>query len=141
MKDDWKAKIIAIRQRREALEAADSARKLAVGARPEIRAARAAAMRKAWADGKFSERVAGNARRTPALVACAKRMRDGGLTYRQIATALGISVYSAWHWCGAPRNPEATNRCPITIGGITYPSLREAERATGVSRWRLRKCT
>src|SRR3990167_3795021 len=73
--DDWKLKLAMLR---EAREEEDSERRRIAYNRPEIRAARSDAAKKAWADGKWATRKQAYCKRTDARVARARRLRSDG---------------------------------------------------------------
>lgn len=133
---DWKLKLVMLREQRED-EA--NAGKAAYAASPEGRAQRSELLRKAWAAGKFSGRKQAYLKKTWKAVERAKRLRADGLTLQQVGDALGVTPYTVMRWLGWERSAEPTNRKKVIVDGVEYPSLREAERATGVSRWMLSK--
>ena len=132
---DWRLRVAQIREAREERES-ERARKAAKTrlAQPGDRERRSEWMRKAWSEGKFSNRKAGCSKRTEWRVAKARSMRESGMTYSAVGEKLGVSVYTAMRWCGWSRKPVATNRKPVTIDGVEYPSRRSASRATGLDR-------
>lgn len=128
---DWKLKILMLKEERQE---EDSGRRRIANNRPEVRAARSAAAKNAWAEGKWANRKVGYSKHTAARVERAKRLRSEGWTYQQIGDAIGVTAYTAAKWLGWTRKTEPTNRYPVTFKGVTYPSLREAARQTGYSR-------
>jgi len=134
---DWKLQLIMLREKREE-EAADS-RRAALARDPDYGAKRSAVMRANWQAGKFANRKQAYLKKTPERVERARRLRDQGWGYAEIGAAIGITAYTAMRWLGWIRKEQPTNRYPVTYEGITYPSLREAERQTGVARHRLKK--
>lgn len=133
---DWKLQVLMLR---EAREEEDSERRRVAHSRPEVRAAHSIAAKKAWAAGAWATRKQGYAKRTDARVARAQRLREQGWSYQQIGDAIGITPYTAAKWLGWTRKPEPTNRHPVTFEGVTYPSIREAARATGYARETIRR--
>lgn len=138
--DDWRLRVAVLREAREEAES-ERGRKAAATRlkKPGELARMSEQMRKAWQAGKFERRRQGYAKRTDKLVKRAKQLRADGQTYEQIGAALEVTAYTAAKWLGWERKQEPTNRKPVTINSITYPSLHEAERQTGISRWRLTK--
>lgn len=106
---------------------------------PEQLEHRREVMRQAWQRGVFSGRVQWCRHRTPQKVRKAVALRAEGATWQTIASRFGITQYTAMRWCGWTRKPEPTNRRPITVGGVTYPSQREAARRTGLDRGTIRR--
>jgi hypothetical protein len=131
---DWKLRLVMLREQREEEE---HERRVAYSNQPWVREKRSAVMKSAWARGAFAERKRGYAKRTDAKVAIANAMKSNGHTYAEIASALDVTPYTVGKWLGWERKPEATNRKPITIEGVTYPSQRAAERATGIPRFKM----
>lgn len=135
--DDWRLRVAMLREKREQ-EASEIA--LARANAPGARERYSRVMKKAWADGKFAnrkERIC--AKKTARKVRAALAMREAGLTYSAIAERLGVTDYTAARWCGWERKPAPTNRVPVEVNGVRYASQREAHRATGIARGRLRK--
>lgn len=132
---DWKLQQIMLREKREEEFSDMRSREMQQRIqRPDWSPKISAWMKKAWEDGKFSQRKQGYAKRTPERLARAQRLRAEGLTYDEIGKAIGVTAYTAMKWLGWTRKAKATNRFPVTFEGVTYPSLRAAERATGVHR-------
>jgi hypothetical protein len=130
---DWKLRLVMLREQREQ-EVCD--RRSEMANRPEIRALRSRAMKVAWEAGRFSSRADRTCpKRTPERVQCARQMRAAGHTYAEIAQRLAVTQYTVMKWLGWTRPAEPTNRTRVEVNGVEYPSLREAERRTGMSRW------
>ena len=82
----------------------------------------------------------------------ARRLIADGIEYesaRAAAAALGLALATVslraklqrggWRWAGAapvadPKPLRQSLRRPVRIGGVEYPTLQEAARATGISR-------
>lgn len=138
--DDWRLRVAMLREAREEAESERGRKAAATRLKKPGESERLSGlMRKAWEAGKFERRRQGYAKRTEKLVKRARELRADGQTYEQIGNALGVTAFTAAKWLGWVRKPEPTNRRPVAINGITYPSLHEAERQTGISRWRLTK--
>ena len=134
---DWKLKLVMLREQRE--EAVSESKREAYN-RPEIRAQRSALLKQAWEAGKFATRKQAYLKKTDALVRRAQRLRAQGWTYDKIGEAIGITAYTAMRWLGWTRPPkgESKRSHPVTVGGVEYPSERQASRETGIPRHRIR---
>ncbi len=136
---DWKLKLIMLREQRQE---EDSERKRLAFNRPEIREQRSQLLKKAWEDGKFAKRKQAYAKRTDERLRRARRLREQGWTYAQIAEAIGITSYTAMRWLGWQRGAGKTRAPqPVVFEGVHYRSLSEAERATGISRHTIKNRT
>jgi hypothetical protein len=135
---DWQLRVAMMREaREEAFGEACRRAQLERASRPGESEARAERMRSAWARGAFAGRRKRCPKMTPDAVRKARRLREQGRTLAEVGQMVGVAPYTVAKWLGWQRKAEPTNRRPIVVGGIAYPSLREAERATGISRWRL----
>jgi hypothetical protein len=133
---DWKLRVAMLREAREEHNS-EIARKRAED--PEYRRAVSEGLKSAWARGAFAERKQAYRKRTDRKVRVAKELKSDGLTYAQIAAALDVTPYTVGKWLGWERKGYDGRGKPITIEGVTYESLRAAERATGIPRHRLQK--
>lgn len=138
---DWKLKLLMLRERREEQES--DRRRAALARDPNLSEKRSEIMRQAWQAGKFQTRKQAYLKKTPARVERARRLRNQGWTYQEIGEAIGITCYTAMRWLGWTRPAKGeSKRChPVTFQGVSYPSLREAERQTGVPRHTIQRKT
>jgi hypothetical protein len=132
----WKLRVAMLREAREEHNS-EVARKRAED--PEYRRAVSEGLKSAWARGAFAQRKQAYRKRTDHKVRVAKQLKADGLTYAQIGEALDVTPYTVARWLGWERTGIDGRRMPITVDGVTYESLRSAERNTGVSRWELTK--
>lgn len=138
---EWKLKLIMLRERRQ--EAESDSRRAALARDPNLGAKRSAIMRRAWEAGKFQQRKQAYLKKTSARVDRARRLRAHGWTYQEIGNAIGITAYTAMRWLGwtRPAKGESKRSHPVAFQGVHYPSLREAERQTGVPRHTIQRKT
>lgn len=142
--NDWQLQVLILREQREEEFSEMRRREMATRVqRPDWAPKMAAQMKAAWAAGKFSNRKQAYLKQTPARVTRARRLRSNGWTYQEIGDAIGITAYTAMRWLGwtRPAKGESKRSFPVTFQGVTYPSLREAERQTGVARHTIKRKT
>jgi hypothetical protein len=139
---DWKLQVVMFREQRQEEFSEMRRREMAIRTkRLDWPKKMSEQMRAAWAAGKFANRKQAYLKKTTARVARARRLRSDGWTYQQIGDAIGITSYTAMRWLGwtRPAKGESKRSFPVTFQGVAYPSLREAERQTGVPRHTIKR--